>query len=138
LCLFGGLSMEAKRRTKKESAKGKKIGKIIAITLTILLLVGTVAIGIYGYRILNLDTFYSGVIVDDVSLEGMSKAEALSAIRQKHQPKIDEINIVFKIDDKQWLFDHEDINANINIQEIVDEAYSIGREGTIIERVREI
>ena len=132
--------MQASTQSKKATAKGKRqrAGKVAIIILTTVLIVAIVVMCIYIYNILNLECFYAGVVIDDLSLEGMSKEEAINVLKDKHQPKIDEINIVLQIDDKKWTFDHSDIGTYIDIEEVVEEAYKVGREGTIIDRLKEI
>lgn len=130
--------MQSKTQSKEIKTKGGKAGKIFAIILITLLLIAIIGVCAYIYNFLNLEVFYSGVTIDGIGLEGMSKEEALTALRDKHQPTIDQVNIVLQLDDMQWTFDQNDIAVSINIEDIVDKAYDVGREGTIIERLREI
>lgn len=136
----GGVLMQASTETKKGVTERKKghAGKIIAIILITILVIAIAWIGNYIYKLLNIDTFYSGVVVDGIFLEGMSKEAAIDVLRDKHQPTLDEVDIVLQLNDKKWVFDYTDIGASIDIEEVIDEAYRIGREGSIIDRLREI
>ena len=86
----------------------------------------------------NVATFYEGVEVDGIPLGTMTTEEALDAIRTHNQPKLDKIKITLIHGDKTWEFDYKDINAQINIEEVVDEAFLVGRQGTIVDRFKEI
>lgn len=132
--------MRASTKSKEAVAekKGRRVGKVITIILITVLIIALAWLGFYIYKLLNIETFYFGVVVDDISLEGMSKKEAIDKVRDKYQPTLDEVNIVLQIDDKKWSFDYEDIGASIDIEETIEEAYKIGREGSIIDRLREI
>lgn len=125
--------MEARTRTKKNLW-----GKAFLILILGVLIVAIGGIATYIYQILSMDTFYEGVEVDGVSLGAMAKEEALSAIQNHNQPKLDRMKIILTHGENEWIYDYKDINAQINIEEILEEAYLVGRQGTIIERLREI
>lgn len=125
--------MEAGARIRKNI--WGKIFLIFILTVLIVAIGGTVT---YGYQILNTDTFYEGVEVDGIPLGAMTRDEALNVIRSHNQPSLDKMQITLTHGDKRWEYDYRDINAEINIEEIVDEAFLVGRQGTIAERLKEI
>jgi vancomycin resistance protein YoaR len=129
-----GMLMEPRTRVKKKNIWGK-VFLIFFLAIFIVAIGGTVA---YGYQILNLETFYEGVEVDGIPLGTMTREEALDAIKAHNQPKLDEIQITLIHGDKKWEFDYRDINAQIDIEEVVDEAFLVGRQGTIVDRFQEI
>ncbi len=126
--------MEARTRTKKNNIWGK----VFLVFVLVVLMVAVGGVATYIYQILNIDTFYAGVEVDGVSLEGMTKEEAISAVQAQNQPILDKIKIVLTHEDKRWEFGYQDVNAHINIEEIVEEAYLVGRQGTVVDRLKEI
>ncbi|NMA96137.1 MAG: hypothetical protein GX974_08875 [Clostridiales bacterium] len=126
------------KQAKKRSSNMGKVGKIFLIIFITLLILAIVGMCAYVYKFLNLEVFYSGITIDDIDLEGMGKREAIDALWDKHQPTMDEVNIVLYLDDMKWEFDQDDIRVDINIEEVVEEAYAIGREGSIIDRLRHI
>ena len=126
--------MEARTRTKK----GNIWGKAFLIFVLVALMVAVGGVATYIYQVLNIDTFYAGVEVDGIPLEGMTKEEALSEVQAQNQPNLDKIKIVLTHEDKKWEFGYQDINAHINIDEVVEEAYLVGRQGTVLERLKEI
>lgn len=126
--------MEARTRTKKNNIWGKAF----LIFVLVLLLVAVGGVATYIYQILNIDTFYAGVEVDGIPLEDMTKEEAIAALQTHNQPDLDKIKIVLTHEDKKWEFGYEDINAHINIEEVIEEAYLVGRQGTVLDRLKEI
>ncbi|HZJ83024.1 MAG TPA: VanW family protein [Clostridia bacterium] len=126
--------METRTRVKKKNIWGK----VFLITIIALLMIGIAGITTQAYQILNIETFYEGVEVDGITLDSMTKEEALDKIREHNQPDLDKMKIVLTHGEKKWEYDYHDINAQIDIEEIVEKAYSLGREGTIVERLKGI
>jgi vancomycin resistance protein YoaR len=114
------------------------LGKAILILFITSLLLSIIGISAYVYMLLDVDTYYPGVSIDGIPLEGMTPAQAQEAIWRKHQPVLDEMKIQLVYEGKAWEYDHESIKAAINIDEKVEEAYRVGRTGNIIERIKEI
>lgn len=125
--------MGARKRSKKN-----KWSKMFFIIILVLLMIGIAGITVYAYKILNIETFYDGVEVDGILLNTMNKEEALDKFKADNQPDLDKINIILTYEDQKWEYDYNDINAQIDIEEIIDEAYAVGREGNSIERLKEI
>jgi len=130
--VVGGELMQAGTRVERKKAKQK--GKPILIGLLIVLMLAIVGICAYAYYILSYDKFYAGISVDGIPLDGMTKQEALSAVKAVNQPKLDEIKISLEYEQKTWVYDYQAIAAFINMEEVIDEAYSTGREGNYLDR----
>jgi vancomycin resistance protein YoaR len=127
--------MQSKRGT---SRKKNQIGKGISIILLTIVFLMALGLGVYVYYILNLDTFYAGVTVDGVALKGMTLEQAYKAIEDHHKPNLDAIKLVLRHEDHIWEYGYKDIGANINVEEVVNKAYEIGRQGNIFRRLKEI
>lgn len=110
----------------------------LLLILAIVLAVAAAGGGIYIYTVLHQDTFYEGVFVDDINLDEMTYQQAIDTLTVKNHPKLDEIDIQLTFEDKTWRLDAEDIHARINVQEMVDQAWAIGRDGSIGKRLRDI
>jgi hypothetical protein len=54
------------------------------------------------------------------------------------QPELDAINIVLHHEDLVWEYGYQDIGAEINIEEVIDQAYQVGRQGNIFQRLKQI
>jgi vancomycin resistance protein YoaR len=119
---------------------GKKKGKAarFLVTLVVLLIVAAAGAGIYAYTVLNQDTFFTGVYVDDINLDGLTYQRAIDAITANKQPMLDEIHIQLTDGERVWDFGAEDIHARINVEEVLEAAWAVGREGSIFQRLAEI
>lgn len=133
--------MRTTRAKRKEQVKKKSTAKRILLTLISLIFV--MAIGFAGIKVyidstISTDAFYSGVYIDGISMEGMTKQEALQALSAKNQDKLDAFEIRVTYLDQEWIFDHQDIDSSINIHEVVDQAFQQGRGGSIYDQILSI
>ena len=80
-------------------------------------------------KTLDSEAFYEGITIDGVDISGKSKDEVkeLFADKSGTDDKKD-INISFKIDDETVALNGNDVQFDNNLDEIIDEAYNIGRE----------
>lgn len=120
------------------SRKKKKWGKLFLIAIIVILLSTMAGITVYAYKILNIETFYDGLKIDGISLDNINREEAFIKLKALNQPELDKIKIILTHEDEKWEYSYKDINGQINIEEIVDKAYAVGREGSVIERLKEI
>src|SRR5690554_5581091 len=117
--------------------RANKNKRKLAAALTffiVLVLVSVLGIKLYMDRLLNTDTFYEGITIDGLSMDGLTKESAEKSLRKLNQPRLDKLDIELKYESNTWTFGHEDIQAYIDIAEKVDEAYSVAREGTFLDR----
>lgn len=120
--------MQAKGGTKKNN--------YFYIAIILLLLVFLSFSFTYFYLMLNSKVITKGIFVNGISIGGMTKEEAANFLKDKI--KISSFSVTAKYQDKDFVITSEDINLSYNYQEMVEEAYKIGREGNPIARVREI
>ena len=129
----------------------KKYLKIFCIVsgIVVVLLVGTIT----GYFLLNrhplsnaagetknlkkeellaYDKFYEGIFINDVDLKGLTKEEAISKIKESLG-----INNEFTLtrDNYTKKFLPKDINFSYDYENLVNQAFNIGRFGTDDERI---
>jgi vancomycin resistance protein YoaR len=110
---------------------------IIILSLIVVLLGGLFGAIYYVYSTeINISTIYDGIFIDGYNVGGMTKEEAVDyLIKQKEN------------DDKGKSFNlfYDKLNYNVNLEDIgfsydyegaVEEAYSVGREGNIINRYK--
>lgn len=123
-----------------ETRTGKKRGKPARFLLVLfaVLIVAAAGAGIYIYTILHQDTFFSGVYVDDVNLDTLTYQQAINAITEKNQSQIDEIHIQLTDGEHAWNYGAADIHARINVEETVDQAWGVGREGSVFKRLSDV
>ena len=140
----------AKSTTKRVKAKKKShAGAVVAIILVVLLLAGG---GAYGYLYytgffkphaevvdvngstmnlkvediytqLNTNTFYTGTVIDDVDVSGMTVEQAVEAVEQKHNAVT--VDVKLKLDDQEYPLDFSnDIVVEYNTKDVVNEAFA--------------
>jgi vancomycin resistance protein YoaR len=80
----------------------------------------------------NSGKIYRGVSAGDVDLGGLTQAEAEDAVREQATGALREINLSGP---EEYSFSAEEMGVDYNVEATVEEAYSIGREGGIMERV---
>jgi vancomycin resistance protein YoaR len=131
--------MQSRTQSKRAAvSKKRRAGSAFSVVLLTILILAAIGAAAYGYYILNLETFYTGVVVDNVELGGMTYAQGLKTIMELRQPELDAINILLHHEDLVWEFDYQDIGAEINIEEVIDQAYQVGRQGNVFQRLKQI
>ena len=80
-------------------------------------------------KTLDSEAFYEGITIDGVDISGKSKDEVKELFADKYgtDDKKD-INISFKFDDETVTLNGNDVQFDNNLEEIIDEAYSVGRK----------
>lgn len=115
----------------------KKSFLIISI---LILFIGTlIGIAYYTYNnILNIDTIYSGVQIEEYSCQGKTKSEAVDFIKREKQ--IEDYNKEMKLFYEDYLFtiSLRDIDFSYDYNKAVELAYEVGREGNLFHRFKTI
>mgnify|MGYP001430519210 CR=1 FL=1 len=101
------------------------IGCLILNVLCIcIIIIGVFQIN-YSYKI------YPGVNVWGTDISGFTKSEALDLLNNKTS-YVKSDAIALKDNDVQWSFTPSELGMKYQIEEIVDEAYAVGRDGPLI------
>lgn len=117
------MDYENKQKAKKKIIKWCIIGVAI---LAILLVLST----IFALLNINNEKIISGVSVDKVNLQGLTKEEAKNLLNKKIEEKLNkEINV--KIDDEEQNFMLSQIEVEYDVDNIVEIAYKIGRKSNV-------
>lgn len=101
---------------------------IIAILLLILSLFSTM----FALANLNNVRILDGITVRGISLKGLTKEEAKEKLTEEFTKEI-KANITLEYKEYSQIINGEQIEAKYNIDEIVEQAHSIGRSGNILE-----
>ncbi|NMB26489.1 MAG: hypothetical protein GX987_00360 [Tissierellia bacterium] len=118
------------RKTKKKNP---------TILLLIILIAIILGLGSYGYaKVLNTDLIYEGVKVGEFDVGLMTKEEALNFLKDKKEKEIDENKMTLTYEDKEYSINLRDIGFYFEYKKAVDEAYSVGREGNVFIRLKDI
>ena len=118
--------------------KKKKKGLIIVFIVIILFII-ILGLGAYGYyTVLNTELLYEGIIVDGMDISLMTKEDALDLIKNKNEKELDNKNMKIYGDNREYNINLRELGYYYDYNKAIDKAYSIGREGNIINRVKEI
>ncbi|MCK5128554.1 MAG: VanW family protein [Clostridiales bacterium] len=117
---------------KKQNGSGGNFGWL----LLALFVVATGIIGAISIRNLYSENIADGVLIDNIDISGMTKEEAHKIVEEASQEKLENISVTFTYEDKSWHFGAEELQATINIDDIVDQAYETGHQGNFIERFK--
>ncbi len=83
---------------------------------------------------LNSGKVHRGVEVGNVSLGGMEPAEAREVVRERALGPLQEIELTGP---ERFSRSAEELGMNFHVNATVDEAYAVGREGNLLERLGE-
>ncbi|MGB9779680.1 VanW family protein [Caldanaerobacter sp.] len=90
----------------------------------------------YFYVLLNSSYIAKGVFIEGLDVGGMEREEALNLLKEKF--KIPNFTIMAVYEGEFFEITSEDIGLYYDYEETVNRAYQVGREGNILERVKEI
>ncbi|NLJ78527.1 MAG: hypothetical protein GX329_04120 [Tissierellia bacterium] len=117
------------------SDRNKKIILFSGITIFIII----VGLGIFGYaKVLNTDLFYEGIHIEDYDISLMTKEEALQFIKDEKEPTIEKGSMKLTHEDKEYDITLRELGFFYDYEDAIDQLYSIGREGNIFKRVKDI
>ena len=109
------------RREARHEAHKKKI-MIGALIVVLVVLAGV--LGYYFYhrhqvlKLLSAEGIYQGVTVDGISLEGMSKEEALATLEEKYVTEVNGQVLTFQFDEEtKWEVPFTDLGAGYHLEE---------------------
>ena len=120
---------ENKDKKKNGKAKTKKLKKII-ISIIIVALVGLLFSTVFALTNINNEKIISGVTIKGIEVSGLTKEEAIAKLETTYTAKL-ENNIMLQYEDFESELNPTLMEVNYNIEEAVDEAYSLGRNGNI-------
>jgi len=92
----------------------------------------------YMRQMVEVDTLYEGISIDDVALGGMTFDEAKYEILKKANERLSLIRFDLQYKNERWTIDYEDIEATYNIDEVLQQAFKIAREGSLVERYNQV
>ena len=126
------LEKEEKNDEIKTDKKLSKYAIIIAIISTILIIAVIVFSTIFALLNKNSTKIVSGVTIKGIDVSGLSKEEAKNKISSSIMPILEQ-NIILQHSEYKTELMPKQIEANFGIEEAVNLAYSVGRDGNIIK-----
>ena len=89
-------------------------------------------------RIVSQNTYFPGVTVDGIDLGGMTRDEAAQLFAGRQSETASEFSLIVAAGDKRWRITSEQVPVTFNAATILDQAYNVGRIGTLEERYAQI
>lgn len=126
------------RRQQKQEGESRK--RILLIALVLVLVIGGAFFAYMLYHrhqvqeLLAADGIYRGVTIDGIALEGKSKEEALAQLQQTYRTEVEGQVLTFYYGEDTWEVPFTELGAGYHLEEAVEQAYAVGREGTDKER----
>jgi len=108
--------------------------KNIAIIAAVFLIIITTIIALFTW-VLNQKTFYMGIKVENISLSGIGKLKAWEKIQDEINKNFAGKKLILKHGDKEWNIDLNEISYSFLVNNAIEDAYRIGREGNFINRL---
>jgi vancomycin resistance protein YoaR len=100
----------------------------------IVIVCAVIAVLVAADHFLNSGKIYRGVEVGDVALGGRTPAEAEGIVRERATGALKEIEFSGP---EQFTRTAKEMGVSFNVDATVEEAYAVGREGNILERLGE-
>ena len=85
-------------------------------------------------NLLNVDYFYEGVYVDDISLGGLTKEEAGQKLEAANKLRFEQVEVRLFWDGETITFGADEVGISFDTEEILENAWREGRSGTDKER----
>ncbi len=86
----------------------------------------------------SFEGFYPGVTIDGVSVGGMELGEVLASIRAREDALRQKVSLKLVCGDKTWNITPDDLDYFTDYEQVVRQAYQLGREGSVRERYESI
>ena len=107
-------------------------GLIVLVVLVVAVIVGYISV-----KDLYSDRVVEGIAIGGVDLSGMTRDEAYVELSNKLKEDIDKINLTITYQDKVWTYASDDLMANTNADQVVDQIMLIGHSGGIGQRMED-
>ena len=123
---------------------GVKLGLANIVTLVAMVILGRRdAIAVLAVRLVldlnsGADTFYPGVSVDGLKLNGYTMEEAREKLVALNADRLAAMTVRLAYNDREWSIAPEQMGVELDIDEKLEAAWNLGREGNIFFRQGEI
>lgn len=123
---------ENEEENKEETKKKGKTKKVIVIVFVILLILVALFFTIFAILNLRNTKIIRGVQIGEINVSDMSKEDA-KALLDERNAKNQEKQLVLKYGDLENKVTYSSLAVNYQIDEAINNAYNIGRDGNIFE-----
>ena len=115
--------------------------KLVLFMASILVIIAGLGSGAYIYMFTKIkdfeDIFRSGIYVEETYIGGLTREKAKEEVSKMVETKKESKNITIYGNDTEIVIPYNKFKGKYNIDEILDQAFIIGHEGTIIQRFRD-
>jgi len=108
-------------------------GNLIWLLLVLVVVAGGILLALQ-VKELYKEEILEGITVDGIDVSGMTQEGASKIVQEAADDRLKNISIIFRYNDKTWSFQAEDLEATIETQAVVKEAYETGKTSSVIER----
>lgn len=106
----------------------------VLITLVLLFSIGLgIFIGSYFFFKQHEDVIFSGVMIEGYDFGGLTKRQAKEHLDKLTEPLLQE-PLVLEGDNDKWLLRPNDIELRFKREEVLKQAFRVGRRGNLLER----
>ena len=84
------------------------------------------------------DTYFPGVTVDGIDLGGMTRGEAQALFTDRQAQTTEAFSLIVASGERRWRITSQEVPVTFNADAVLEQAYAIGRSGTLLERYQEI
>lgn len=141
-----------KPRHKRSKAKSKHkktawwaMPLCVSLGAVLLLLTGFLVNEIHGYaqflgkkHAVNRTTFYPGVSANSMDLSQFTLEQAMQEFKEKDEQVQKSLDITMRLGDKGWQTNAESLGFTSDYEQVLLEAWAVGRYGTLDERYKVI
>lgn len=128
-------SIYTKEKTKKAS---RNVGAIVGLSLVLLILVALLILSfIFAYINNKSNKIIQGVTIMGVDVSNLNKDEAIDKLNNEIDSRLAQ-NLVFTHHDEKYQIIPDTMEVKFNTEDVVNEAYQIGRNGNIFVQNLEI
>lgn len=128
-------AFQVKQQQRQRRRRMQRIALLAAVVVVVL--------GIFGVKLAvdlssGADTFYPGVSVDGLKLNGYTMEEAREKLVTLNADRIEAMTVRLAYNDREWSIAPEQMGVSLDIDEKLEEAWNLGRTGNIFARQQEI
>jgi len=96
------------------------------------------SVSTYVVVVLNRKTFYDGIAVEGIDVSGLTVDEAREKVEKKLDRIVYENSLLLNYEGMTWRIGLSDISYDFLVDDAIKRAYSIGREGSVLKRLKTI
>ncbi len=127
--------MENEVQRSRPASKRKTVIFIILAAFIILTLSVTTA---FAHMLLQNDKVYKGVYIGGQDISGMGRQELKQVLDNKYKAAFDNLDITLKAGKSELTASYPELDVRYDIEAAVQNAYAVGRGGSIVERLFDI